>query len=44
MSLKKYKMYINGEWVESESGEYFPSYNPATVKLGVKSPKVRKKM
>ncbi|MEK4023372.1 aldehyde dehydrogenase [Sporosarcina sp. FSL W7-1283] len=30
MSLKKYKMYINGEWVESESGEYFPSYNPAT--------------
>ncbi|MBY0223208.1 aldehyde dehydrogenase [Sporosarcina aquimarina] len=30
MSLKKYKMYINGEWVESESGEYFLSYNPAT--------------
>lgn len=30
MSLKKYKMYINGEWVESVSGEYFPSYNPAT--------------
>lgn len=28
--LKKYKMYINGEWVESSSGEYFPSYNPAT--------------
>ncbi|OIK10179.1 carnitine dehydratase [Bacillus sp. MUM 116] len=28
--LKKYKMYINGEWVESLNGEYFPSYNPAT--------------
>src|SRR5579875_2036372 len=28
--LNKYKMYINGEWVESESGEYFESYNPAT--------------
>ena len=23
-------MYINGEWTESSSGEYFPSYNPAT--------------
>ncbi|MFJ7727828.1 aldehyde dehydrogenase [Neobacillus sp. NPDC097160] len=28
--LKKYKMYINGEWTESTSGDYFPSYNPAT--------------
>ncbi|OCA92911.1 aldehyde dehydrogenase [Pseudobacillus wudalianchiensis] len=28
--LKKYHMYINGEWVGSTSGEYFPSYNPAT--------------
>ncbi|MEH7384448.1 aldehyde dehydrogenase [Bacillus sp. JJ1521] len=28
--LKKYKMYINGEWTESTSGEYFPSYNPAS--------------
>jgi acyl-CoA reductase-like NAD-dependent aldehyde dehydrogenase len=28
--LRKYNMYINGEWVESVSGEYFPSYNPAT--------------
>ncbi|PID15038.1 carnitine dehydratase [Sporosarcina sp. P34] len=30
MSLKRYKMYVNGEWIESESGKYFPSYNPAT--------------
>ncbi|WP_134704374.1 aldehyde dehydrogenase [Ammoniphilus sp. YIM 78166] len=29
--LKKYRMYINGEWVESSSGEYFESYNPATA-------------
>ncbi|MFP3121776.1 aldehyde dehydrogenase [Ectobacillus funiculus] len=28
--LTKYQMYINGEWVESSSGEYFMSYNPAT--------------
>lgn len=28
--LKKYQMYINGEWVDSSSGEYFDSYNPAT--------------
>src|ERR1043166_1269624 len=26
--LPKYKMYIGGEWVESASGEYFPSDNP----------------
>lgn len=28
--FKKYNMYIDGEWVEATSGEYFPSYNPAT--------------
>ena len=28
--LKKYQMYINGEWTESSSGDYFESYNPAT--------------
>lgn len=28
--LNKYQMYINGEWTESSSGEYFESYNPAT--------------
>lgn len=28
--LRKYQMYINGEWVDSSSGEYFASYNPAT--------------
>lgn len=29
---KRYKMFINGEWVESESGETFPSINPAHPK------------
>ncbi|MDS9471536.1 aldehyde dehydrogenase [Sporosarcina pasteurii] len=28
--LKTFDMYINGEWTASSSGEYFPSYNPAT--------------
>ena len=28
--LKKYQMYINGEWVDSENGETFDSVNPAT--------------
>ncbi len=32
MKLKNYQMYINGEWIDSVSGEYFPSYNPATGK------------
>ena len=26
--LVKYRMWIGGEWVESVSGEYFPSDNP----------------
>lgn len=28
--LKKYNMYINGEWTPSSDGKYFKSYNPAT--------------
>jgi (Z)-2-((N-methylformamido)methylene)-5-hydroxybutyrolactone dehydrogenase len=31
-SLAKYKMFIGGEWVESLSGETFPSDNPFTGK------------
>ncbi len=26
--LKKYKMYINGEWVDSESKKTFETLNP----------------
>lgn len=28
--LKRYQMYIDGQWVDSVSGETFVSYNPAT--------------
>jgi aldehyde dehydrogenase (NAD+) len=31
VSLKKYRMYIAGEWVEPASGEWFESYNPYTA-------------
>jgi acyl-CoA reductase-like NAD-dependent aldehyde dehydrogenase len=31
-NLKKYDMYINGQWVKPTSGEYFESINPATEK------------
>lgn len=36
-NVKNFKLYINGEWVESTSGETFPSDNPAKPKqiLGV---------
>ncbi len=30
MELKKYNMYINGEWTPSSDERYFKSYNPAT--------------
>ncbi|WP_240377503.1 aldehyde dehydrogenase [Bacillus piscicola] len=29
-ALKKYDMYINGEWTASSDGQYFESFNPAT--------------
>jgi acyl-CoA reductase-like NAD-dependent aldehyde dehydrogenase len=28
--MQKYKLWINGKWVNSESGKYFPVFNPAT--------------
>ena len=30
MRLKKYGMYVNGEWVDPVSGEWFESFNPYT--------------
>ena len=30
--LPKYKMYVDGKWVEAASGEYFESFNPFTGK------------
>ena len=31
--MKQYKLYIDGEWVDSESGETFTSLNPATEEV-----------
>jgi len=36
-------MYINGEWVESESGEYFDAYNPATLEVIARVPQGTRK-
>ena len=30
--LFKYQLYINGEWIEAQAGDRFPSENPATGK------------
>ena len=31
--MNELRMYINGEWVASESGEYFEAHNPATLEV-----------
>ena len=36
--LKKYKMFINSEWVESEDGKNFDSINPSTGKAWANIP------
>jgi acyl-CoA reductase-like NAD-dependent aldehyde dehydrogenase len=28
--MKQYKMWINGKWVDAESGKTYPVFNPAT--------------
>jgi betaine-aldehyde dehydrogenase len=33
MEVKKYKNYINGNWLESSSGETFPVYDPSTEEV-----------
>src|SRR5450755_1305079 len=30
---QKYKMFINGEWVASDSGKTFPVYDPSTEQV-----------
>ena len=37
------KMYINGEWIESESGEYFDAYNPASLEVIARLPQGTRK-
>ncbi|MEM0011287.1 MAG: NAD-dependent succinate-semialdehyde dehydrogenase [Nitrososphaerota archaeon] len=36
--LEKYLMYIDGEWVEASSGEYFSVENPATEEVFAEAP------
>jgi acyl-CoA reductase-like NAD-dependent aldehyde dehydrogenase len=31
--MEEYKLFINGEWVDSETGETFEDINPATIEL-----------
>ena len=31
--MKRYRMYINGEWVESRMGSYFPVVDPSTEEI-----------
>ena len=33
--LLRYRAFIDGEWVEGDSGESFPVFNPAAWKLPV---------
>ncbi|MFY9527573.1 MAG: aldehyde dehydrogenase family protein [Candidatus Acidiferrales bacterium] len=32
-NTRKYRMYVNGEWVESRRGSYFPVIDPATEEI-----------
>jgi betaine-aldehyde dehydrogenase len=41
--MKRYRMYINGEWVESRSGKYFPVYDPSTEEVIAEVPAADKK-
>ena len=37
--LEKLQMYVNGEWIDPASGEWFESYNPFTGKPWVLFPR-----
>ena len=41
--MSELRMYINGEWVASESGEYFDAYNPATLEVIARVPQGTRK-
>ena len=36
--MNELRMYINSEWVSSESGEYFDAYNPANLEVIARLP------
>ena len=39
--VRKYRMYINGEWVESAKGQTFPVYDPSTEEVIAQVPDAR---
>src|ERR1700720_3344643 len=42
-SVRRHKMYINGEFVESQSGEYFPVIDPSTEEILAEVPNADEK-
>ena len=42
--LKNFKMYINGEWVESSSGKKIETLNPETNKVWATVPEANEAM
>src|ERR1700721_2963762 len=42
-SVRRHKMYINGEFVESQSGEYFPVIDPSTEEILAEVPNAGEK-
>ncbi len=41
--MKRYRMLINGEWVESQSGAYFPVIDPSTEEIIAEVPEANAK-
>src|ERR1700721_3849606 len=42
-SVRRHKMYINGEFVESQSGKYFPVIDPSTEEILAEVPNADEK-
>jgi betaine-aldehyde dehydrogenase len=43
ISVRKYQMFINGEWVDSASGKRFPVYDPSTEEVIAEVPEANEK-
>jgi betaine-aldehyde dehydrogenase len=42
-AIRKYRMYINGEWAEADSGKYFPVIDPSTEEIIAEVPEAGEK-
>jgi betaine-aldehyde dehydrogenase len=42
-AIRKYRMFINGEWAESDSGKYFPVIDPSTEEIIAQVPEAGEK-